>query len=273
MIYHIQNPAHLTHRVKSPTGGSLVTNVSWHPTLVRILTVLHDDGTVKVWDLKQTTKELFRLQHGDNTRNISWSWCKHDFNVLMTSGEDKKGVLWRVNEGKAIHEITFDEHYLHIAWNPLRPGYLAGSSYDGDVSIYEINFAGPQACPPWLGRKCGATLGFGGKLFSFGQEFGDLVKPSSNRDGKKPKKIHAQYLPVQSSMLERAQEFQQILKTLKSPQDLQSFAEHKNAKDGTIEAQTWEMIQLFYDKDYRDKMLAYLGFAPLADTAQPSPFL
>ena len=207
--------------------------------------------------------------------------------MLLTSGEDHKGVLWSGASGEPLHSIEFGTPNFEINWSPLRAGHLACSSLDGHISVYNINDAGPKYCPKYLGRDSGISFGFGGKIISFGKKYASPGESPSNSvgphghttprvSGQKKQKIRLlspqidlQYIEKEPKMLDRAQTFQKILNTLRDPSGSMQFADNKvkdfinisenkenidkkfNKNDEKIELNkdrlTWKLARLMYD--------------------------
>ena len=169
--------------------------------------------------------------------------------MLLTSGEDHRGVIWSGSSGDPLHSIEFGTPNFEINWSPLRAGHLACSSLDGHISVYNINDAGPKYCPKYLQRDCGVSFGFGGKIISFGKKYASPGESPSNSvgphghstprvssdaaKGKKTKirllspQIDLQYIAKEAKMLDRAQTFQKLLNTLRDPNGSMQFADHK----------------------------------------------
>ena len=174
---------------------------------------------------------------------LFWFLCvtELDSNLLLTSGEDHKGIIWSGSKGEPLHEIEFGTPNFEVNWSPLRAGSLACSSLDGRISVYNIN----DACPKYLGRDSGISFGFGGKIISFGKKFstqdspadsmgggGATPRESSNPKIKKktkllPPSIDVEFLIKEPRMVERAQTFQKILNSLRDVEGSMQFAENK----------------------------------------------
>ena len=99
--------------------------------------------------------------------------------------------------------------------------------------------------PKWLGRRSGATFGFGGKLASVS---------SSNRS------VDVRTVGSNSTVLKRTEEFEQVL----AAGDLMSVCSKKSqsCSSSMLMLTVWDVMGILFDKDARRKLLGYLGFEP-----------
>ncbi|EDS44507.1 vesicle associated protein [Culex quinquefasciatus] len=148
-------------------------NGAWHSEVATQLWVASEEDqapSVQLWDLRYATapNKTFHIHQRDV---LGLTWCPKDF------------ALW-----------NFD-----VAWCPRNPALIAGSSFDGNVTVYLINggahaqvqtvnkiadsFPGVDSIehepdsrspsedlkrpPKWLKRPPGACFGLGGKLDMF----------------------------------------------------------------------------------------------------------
>ena len=64
-----------------------------------------------------------RALHGHTKGILAASWCAHDANLLLSSGNDSRTICWDVCTGEMVCELpsttrpTFD-----VQWSPRLPG-------------------------------------------------------------------------------------------------------------------------------------------------------
>eukprot|EP00487_Bulimina_marginata_P010924 TRINITY_DN6164_c0_g1_i1.p1 TRINITY_DN6164_c0_g1~~TRINITY_DN6164_c0_g1_i1.p1 ORF type:complete len:119 (+),score=3.71 TRINITY_DN6164_c0_g1_i1:153-509(+) len=117
-------------------------SIQWNPNKARQLAVCYVKGETEIWDLKQPKSPKLYLrddQYGHKRPTLDLSWNCIDSNLLLTSGDDCIGNIWNGNNGKLIHQISFDNSpKLKVEWNNLRGGTLATISTQ-NISIYNVN--------------------------------------------------------------------------------------------------------------------------------------
>ena len=97
--------------------------------------------------------------------------------------------------------------------------------------------------PKWLGRRSGATFGFGGKLASVS---------GTNRN------VEVRTVGSNSTVLKRTEEFEKII----TSGDLASVCTKKSQNCSNRDAAVWDVMGILFDKDARRRLLGYLGFEP-----------
>lgn len=186
--------------------------VQWHPEVATQLWVASEEDqapSVQLWDLRYATAPT-KTFHIHQRGVLGLTWCPKDFDLVASCGKDNKIYCWNQNSeeqnGEILSELaTTNQWNFDVAWCPRNPALIAGSSFDGNVTVYSINggahaqvqtvnkiadsfpgmdsighepvhpFGGqPQpTCndlkrpPKWLKRPAGACFGFGGKLVTF----------------------------------------------------------------------------------------------------------
>eukprot|EP01084_Bolivina_argentea_P054924 100723_1 len=208
-IYDLRNrKVALKFETRSPDKAQAI---SWNPNKARQLAVCYVGGSAEIWDLKQPKSPRMYLRddsnknkYGHTTSILDLSWNHIDSNLLLTSNEYDNGQqiqccgnIWNGNTGKLIHQIPFgNDRKFKIEWNNNRGGILATMSSE-EISIYNINYLG-NYCPKWLYSKCGANIGFGDQIVSWGNEYNISASTGSNlatpsRKLKMPPNIHIDY--------------------------------------------------------------------------------
>ncbi|XP_058457782.1 protein transport protein Sec31A isoform X2 [Malaya genurostris] len=186
--------------------------VQWHPEVATQLWLASEDDqapSVQLWDLRYATAPA-KTFHIHQRGVLGLTWCSQDFDLVASCGKDNKIYCWNQNSEDANGEIlaelaTTNQWNFDVSWCPRNPALIAGSSFDGNVTIYSIfggvhqqvqttnkiadSFPGmesighepiPQAgqqtqtgscdlkrAPKWMRRPSGACFGFGGKLVTF----------------------------------------------------------------------------------------------------------
>uniref|UniRef100_A0A182XC07 Protein transport protein Sec31A n=1 Tax=Anopheles quadriannulatus TaxID=34691 RepID=A0A182XC07_ANOQN len=185
----------------------------WHPEVATQLWLASEEDqspTVQLWDLRYATApaKTFQIHHRGV---LGLTWCPKDHDLVASCGKDNRIICWNQNtedpNGEILSELaTTNQWNFDVAWCPRNPALLAGSSFDGNVTIYSIHGGvhqqvqtsnkiadsfpgmehighepsqsvpvqshGPVANelkrpPRWMRRPAGACFGFGGKLVTF----------------------------------------------------------------------------------------------------------
>ncbi|KAJ2889168.1 protein transport protein S31, partial [Coemansia aciculifera] len=255
------------------SGG--VAAAEWNPqSATQLVTASADDSNpvIMLWDLRNANAPSQTF--GGHQRGIlSLSWCRKDAGLLLSSGKDNRTVCWNPATGAVVGELPPSSNWVYdVQWNQANPNLLSGASFDGRISLYELSRAGPKeedksghlvddpfapqsssafapslslAKPPqWLARPCGAAFGFGGQLVHFGST-GSLV---SITDFVTEPKL--------------AQQAQQLESLLQSDQAVELCHERIMQNSGTADQQvrSWQVLQILFEADARDKLIKFLGF-------------
>ncbi|XP_062716425.1 protein transport protein Sec31A isoform X3 [Aedes albopictus] len=186
--------------------------VQWHPEVATQLWMASEEDqapSIQLWDLRYATAPA-KSFHIHQRGVLGLTWCQKDFDLVASCGKDNKIYCWNQNSedpnGEILSELaTTNQWNFDVAWCPRNPALIAGSSFDGNVTVYSIfggvhqqvqtsnkiadSFPGmenighepaPQLAaqtqptcndlkraPKWLKRPAGACFGFGGKLVTF----------------------------------------------------------------------------------------------------------
>uniref|UniRef100_A0A182SM03 Uncharacterized protein n=1 Tax=Anopheles maculatus TaxID=74869 RepID=A0A182SM03_9DIPT len=185
----------------------------WHPDVATQLWLASEEDqspTVQLWDLRYATAPAKTFQiHQRGVLGLTW--CSKDHDLVASCGKDNRIICWNQNtedpNGEVLSELaTTNQWNFDVAWCPRNPALIAGSSFDGNVTIYSIHggvhqqvqtsnkiadsFPGMENIghepsqsvplqshgpvsndlkrpPRWMRRPAGACFGFGGKLVTF----------------------------------------------------------------------------------------------------------
>jgi len=228
-----------------------VTSVAWNPVNARQLIVSYaGKAPAEIWDLRQFISPKAYLEGGHQRSILDVSWCPHDPNMLLTTGDDNQAILWD-DQGNLTYQLPFEDKSNFIAeWSPQKPGVLATCSFSGQIGIHSIQYCGEKHVPQWTKRAAGASFGFGGKYISFSNE----VKSQT------PNPVSLFKLESNPEVGASAEELASILQTA-DQSTLRSFAQKKaDMADSEEEKTTWELINLFYSDQYKDDLFDYFGF-------------
>ncbi|KAL1378131.1 hypothetical protein pipiens_015789 [Culex pipiens pipiens] len=138
-IFHHQTDRH-------PIADPLARAVQWHPEVATQLWVASEEDqapSVQLWDLRYATapNKTFRIhQRGV----LGLTWYPKDFDLVASSGKDNNTYCWNQNSEEQNGEILFElattnQWNFDVAWCPRNPALIAGSSFDGNVTVYSIN--------------------------------------------------------------------------------------------------------------------------------------
>ncbi|KAJ1817616.1 protein transport protein S31 [Coemansia sp. RSA 2675] len=239
-----------------------ISAAEWNPqSATQLVTASSDDSSpvVMLWDLRNAQAPSSTLAGGHQRGILSLSWCRKDSGLLLSSGKDNRTVCWNPESGAIVGELPPSSNWVYdVQWNQANPNLLSGASFDGRISLYSLSresdspvddpFA-PRASTPfapslslksppkWLARPCGASFGFGGQLVHFNQT-GPLVSISEF-----------------VSEPELAQQAQRLEDVLEGGRAAELCGER--AQGGERE---WQVLQILFEEDARDKLVRFLGF-------------
>jgi len=240
--------------------------IMWHPENARELCICYANNTAEIWDLSYAHSPKAYLENGHQRMILDMDWCPHDANMLLTTGEDCKAIIWdpsvkREDSGYdiKIHEMQFKEPASISVWNPSKPGVIATCSKTGKIGVRNLQYCGDKHVPKWLRKTSGASFGFGSKLITFGKEnklLGADKLPTNP-------KLQMYKLQSDPEIGEKAQVIAEMLK--KDDQNsLKEFTARKaQAAVGseTSDKTIWELINLFYTQsDKKSEILKHFGF-------------
>ncbi|KAK6504744.1 protein transport protein S31 [Arthrobotrys musiformis] len=271
----------------SHLGRKEVSAVAWHPeNATKLLTALPDDSNpvVMLWDLRNANAPE-KILTGHDQGVLSLDWCKHDPNILLSSGKDNRTICWNPNSGEMLGEFPMGTNWMfQTRFSPKNPNLVASASFDGKISIQSLQSKGgvtkgettstldgedffarasfdPQGpsfslkqAPRWYKRPVGASFGFGGKLVSF-----------TTPDGQQKSTVKITTLAVESDVRATTDAFESELKggnfeTLCDKRISELTSEPEKAE--------WTILKALFDPSPKKKLIEFLGFTRDAPKAQ-----
>ena len=191
-----------------PQSKRRCSAISWNPDVATQLIVASDDDrscSLQVWDLRNSVAPTNEFV-GHTKGVLSLAWSPHDGDLLLSSGKDNRTLVWDAKDGSVLAEFPASSNWNFDAqWSKKTAGEISAASFDGTISIHNLNDCGKQSAhqqqyqqygqngmqqhqqqqqprepmrkaPKWMKRPAGASFGFGGKLVSFGADVPGVVK-------------------------------------------------------------------------------------------------
>ena len=184
-----------------PNSRRRCSALQWNPEVATQLIVASDDDrscSLQVWDLRNSISPAREfVAHSKGV--LAMAWNLQDPSLLLTCGKDNRTLCWDTEAGEVISELPASANWnFDVQWSKTTPGILSTSSFDGKITLHNLQKAGATAqgsadahgvssdfselahqqsvgptmpmkrAPNWLKRPCGATFGFGGKLVAHG---------------------------------------------------------------------------------------------------------
>ncbi|KAJ1938539.1 protein transport protein S31, partial [Linderina macrospora] len=286
-VLSLNSPGVIGHNSMMGGGRAGVSAIVWNPaSATQVVTASSDDNNpvIMLWDLRNANAPSQTFS-GHQRGILSLSWCRKDSGLLLSSGKDNRTVCWNPLNGEIIGELPPSSNWVYdVQWNQANPNLLSGASFDGRINLYSLAresdsiesavapvsddpFA-PQSStafapalslkrpPKWLARPCGATFGFGGKLISFGKS---AAAPVAQVPGQPAQP--AQPAPALASIREFASEPElakqavQLEELLQNDQAAEVCRERLEQSKGTDQERSWEVLQILFDTNARDKLI------------------
>lgn len=258
-------------------GRKAVSAIAWDPDAhTRLATATSNDQepVILIWDLRNSNAPE-RILHLHDQGILSLSWCQQDPRLLLSAGKDNRTICWDAQSGSALGEFPIVTNWtFQTRWDPYNPGLLATASFDGKISVHNIQstnvdsaktatpvvdgadffasagsrpqgagFSLPTA-PQWLKRPVSARFGFGGKL----------IKVGSSKTGST---VSISNFVADPTVGEASKKFEEVVQR----GDYASFCESKIANASTDEDKAdWTVIETLISGS-RTKLVEYLGFS------------
>ncbi|CAM6099177.1 unnamed protein product [Calypogeia fissa] len=272
-----------------PNSQRRCSTLQWNPENATQLVVASDDDrspSLQVWDLRNSVSPLKEFV-GHSKGVLAMAWCPMDSSLLLTCAKDNLTLCWDTFSGEVLYELPASNNWnFDVQWSPRTPGVLSTSSFDGNISIYNIEACSRtpsnemsfgrelkgmdsdlKRAPKWLKRPAGVTFGFGGKLVTFGTKKGGPGVP-----GVSLSEITLHSLVTEEELVKKSTEFETSIAGGEKPV-LRGFCESKAEKAGSEEEkETWSFLKVMFDDDARRKLLTHLNFdvAPTESETQDS---
>ncbi|CAK9869335.1 unnamed protein product [Sphagnum jensenii] len=250
-----------------PTSRRRCSTLQWNPDVATQLIVASDDDrspSLQVWDLRNSVSPLKELV-GHTKGVLAMAWCPSDSSLLLSCAKDNRTLCWDTLSGQVLCELPASGNWnFDVQWSPCTPGVLSTSSFDGQIGIYNIEFAyhGSQygcggdaaltKAPKWLKRPVGVSFGFGGKLVSF---FPKKGAPASSEV-----RIHS--LITEEGLVKRSTEFEEAIAGGERS-SMRNFCESKASAAGSEEErETWSLLGILFEEEARGQLLlSHFGFS------------
>ncbi|KAJ2823732.1 protein transport protein S31, partial [Coemansia erecta] len=245
--------------------------VAWNPaSATQLVSASADDNSPEIlfWDLRNANAPA-RTLAGHTRGVLSLSWCRRDAGLLLSSGKDNRTICWDAGAGEIVGELPPAANWVYdVQWNHQNPNLLSGASFDGRVSLYELSREAPASAasvvddpfapqstsafapslslkrpPKWLARPCGAAFGFGGQLVHFG----------SGSTG-----VSVTEFVSEPELAQQAQQLESLLQS--SEQAAELCRERLGQCSGSDDERSWQVLQILFESDARDKLIRFLGF-------------
>ncbi|XP_042061380.1 protein transport protein SEC31 homolog B-like [Salvia splendens] len=243
--------------------------LQWNPDVATQLIVASDDDdspSLKMWDVRNIMSPVKEFV-GHTKGVIAMSWCPIDSSNLLTCSKDNRTICWDTISGEIVAELPAGTNWnFDVHWYPKIPGVISASSFDGKVSLYNIEGAGryglgeadfgaaPLRAPKWYKRKAGVSFGFGGKLVSF----------NSAESSTGSSEIFVHNLVTEHGLISRSSEFETAIQN-GDRSALKLLCERKSQEsESEEERETWGFMKVMFNEDgtARSRLLSHLGFSP-----------
>lgn len=260
-----------------------VSAIAWDPNnSTKLLTSTPDDTTpvIFLWDLRNSNAPE-RVLQGHEQGVLSLSWCKHDSDLLLSSGKDNKVIIWNPQTGERYGEFPEVTNWTFLTrFNPHNPDLTATASFDGKIIIYTLQNTNPSStqndaqssldgedfftsaqtqpqdtfftlprAPKWAERPVGASFGFGGKLVIFGK--GPVT------GNKRTSKLTITHFDVDTEVGAASEKFEEAL----SSGDVSAICESRIEDAATDEDKAdWKVMEMLAGQNARQQIVEELGF-------------
>ena len=121
-----------------PDHRSMVYEARWHPRQSGLIASVSADGSMRLFDIKQSTATVAVLSHPTEILCVDWS--KYDDPLLVTGACDNRLRLWDIRMGtRALAVLEGHEAAVRRArFDPHRRDRLASAGYDGLLKLWSI---------------------------------------------------------------------------------------------------------------------------------------
>ncbi|XP_049291125.1 protein transport protein Sec31A isoform X2 [Anopheles funestus] len=260
----------------------------WHPEVATQLWLASEEDqspTVQLWDLRYATAPAKSFQI-HNRGVLGLTWCPKDHDLVASCGKDNRIICWNQNtedpNGEVLSELaTTNQWNFDVSWCPRNPALIAGSSFDGNVTIYSIHggvhqqvqtsnkiadsFPGmenighePSQSVPvqshgavsndlkrparWMRRPSGACFGFGGKLVTFNGN---------------SRTVTVNQVITDPELMERSNQLERVLNEGNFVEYCRQKADQTTDQHSTF---MWYFLKANFENDPHAEMLNLLGY-------------
>jgi protein transport protein SEC31 len=281
-----------------PNSRRRCSALQWNPEVATQLIVASDDDrscSLQVWDLRNSISPAREfVAHSKGV--LAMAWNLQDPSLLLTCGKDNRTLCWDTEAGEVISELPASANWnFDVQWSKTAPGILSTSSFDGKVTLHNLQRAGAttqggasahgvnsdfsglshqetsgpkvpmKRAPKWMKRPCGATFGFGGKLVAHGATLkGAHASPGG-----------VSIISVKSEskegvvVKEDSSEFENAVKSGDS-HELINFCNVKKAHASEEDREAWTFMSILFADDARREMLRHLEFGDALEAREKS---
>lgn len=104
-------------------------------------------GPAQVWDLRNAVSPHTELAaHGKGV--LSMAWCESDSSLLLSCAKDNRTYCWDTNSGEVVAEVPASANWnFDVQWSPRCPGVLSTASFDGKLSLHNLQVSQREMCP------------------------------------------------------------------------------------------------------------------------------
>eukprot|EP00466_Bigelowiella_natans_P019194 jgi/Bigna1/127839/aug1.5_g2547 len=268
-IWDLRNKRAIVN-MKSPGQYRLATTgLAWHPFDSTQIAVGYKGPVVEIWDLRKRGFPIIKISNETSPYMHMGSveamrWCPHEPRVLLTSGDDRRTVLWNAADGSYLTEHSLGGPLNDVQWHPTRPSVLSSSSFEGEIHVHAIHDFGPLV-PSWLRRSSGVSFGFGGKLLSFSGDCVDMKSGSPQQQQQQQQgttKITLKRTVTEKKFVMEAKALVQATREMQP----RRFCEEKEAAASTEnEKEIWRLMNVLLEQSggqKQDLLLSEFGFQP-----------
>tara|TARA_Y100001954_G_scaffold207869_1_gene231743 strand:+ start:555 stop:4292 length:3738 start_codon:yes stop_codon:yes gene_type:complete len=282
-----------------PNSRRRCSALQWNPEVATQLIVASDDDrscSLQVWDLRNSISPAREfVAHSKGV--LAMAWNLQDPSLLLTCGKDNRTLCWDTEAGEVISELPASANWnFDVQWSKTSPGILSTSSFDGKVTLHNMQQAGAtqqgstnahgvssdfselahqqssgpkvpmKRAPNWLKRPCGATFGFGGKLVAHGATIkgGAPVSPSG---------ISVISVKSESTagvvVKEDSADFEEAIKS-GNPEQMIEFCETKKRRAVGDDQEAWAFMSILFANNARQEMLRHLEFGDALEAREKS---
>ncbi|KAK3253493.1 hypothetical protein CYMTET_37261 [Cymbomonas tetramitiformis] len=254
--------------------------IQWNPEVATQLIVASDDDrspTLQVWDLRNAVSPQRELScHTAGV--LSMAWCPSDTSLLLSCAKDNRTLCWDTNSGEVVAELPPSSNWnFDVQWSVRTPGVLGASSFDGKVTLHNLQDASAPGSetpginadfststgrtpknamlktPAWMKRPCGVSMGFGGRMVSH-----------------KAQEITLKNVVTNAEVVDRSAKFEQAVSSTDKGALKSYCLEKEEAAEGDdAEKDVWSFMKLLFEENARRQLLDHLGFESAEEVPEP----